>query len=122
MFFFSFFWCSNAHAIVNRTRFISGPANAIIALVDGVTCAIPAPMLTYAGTKNMKLKFISLIIMPINSHMYAAWNSAFSPNPIATNLCASSWKISAGAVTRHAKRNAFLSRPSELCLNMLENM
>lgn len=64
MFFFIFFLCSNAHAATNNTKFISGPENAIIALVNGVTCAIPAPMLTYAGTKNMKLKLMSLMIIP----------------------------------------------------------
>ena len=122
MFFFIFFLCSNAHAITNNTKFISGPENAIIALVNGVTCAIPAPMLTYAGTKNMKLKLMSLMIIPSISQKYAAWNSALNPKLMAKNLCASSCKISAGAVTRHANRNACLSSPSCLYLNMFENM
>ena len=66
--FFILFCCNNAKAVKNSARFNNGPARAISALAKEVTCATcAAPMLTYAGTKKMKLKRNSLRAMPMIS-------------------------------------------------------
>lgn len=56
-------------------------------------------------------------IIPNASQKYAAWNVAPRPKLNAINLCASSCTINAGAVTRQAKKNAFLSKPIGCFLN-----